>query len=179
MIATNLEASQTMKGDIKLTLTLQDKTNMHHIQELIDHVNNGKLIDLEVKKHRRKRSLDANSYMWMLLHKMAIKLNSSKEEIYIEIIRRVGRFEMLPLKESVVDEWVKIWKSRGIGWYSEVVSDSKLEGYITTINYYGTSTYKSNEMSIVINEVVEECKNLGIETMTPIELKELLSKVKN
>ena len=36
--------------------------------------------------------------------------------------------------------------------------------------YLGSSNYNTQEMSLLIDGVVEECKELGIETLTPQEL---------
>ena len=36
--------------------------------------------------------------------------------------------------------------------------------------YKGSSEFDTKEMSIFIDGIVEECKNVGIETMTPNEI---------
>lgn len=173
MIVKDLEINFTYEGDCKIALTLKGKPNMEQLEGFKTHINNNKLLDVTIKRYRKKRSLDANAYMWVLLQKMAEKLNSAKEEIYLTIIRRVGQFEIIPIKDDAVEHWIKTWNDRGLGWHSEEMRDSTLDGYTTTINYFGTSTYNTKEMSAVINEVVTEAKELGIETMTPNELKTL------
>ena len=45
-------------------------------------------LSLEIKKYRRKRSLDANAYAWVLMSKLAEVLHTSKEEVYEEMLRR-------------------------------------------------------------------------------------------
>ena len=64
-------------------------------------------------------------------------------------------------------------KVKGLGWQSEIMRDSKLDGYITTINYYGSSVYDTREMSLLLDEIVTQAKELGINTMTPNEVKQL------
>lgn len=49
----------------------------------------------------------------------------------------------------------------------------KLPDYKKVISYYGSSVYDSREMSILINEIVDQVKGLDIETMTPEELNAL------
>jgi hypothetical protein len=56
----------------------------------------------EIKEHKKKRSLDANAYCWVLLQKIADKLNSTKEEIYRRIIKEKGTFEILPIKDDII-----------------------------------------------------------------------------
>ena len=177
MIATDIEINYTYEGKCKLILTLQKKPNMDDLQDLKAHANNNKLLDISIKKHRKKRSLDANAYMWVLLQKIAEKISSTKEEIYLNIIRQVGQFEMVPVADDKVEYWINAWNSRGLGWHSERLRGSKFDGYTTTINYYGSSVYNTEEMSIVINSVVDEAKELGIETITPDEINLLLKKM--
>lgn len=126
----------------------------------------------EIKEHKKKRSLDANAYCWVLLQKIADKLNSSKEEIYKRIIKEKGTFEIIPIKNEAVDTFINAWQEHGIGWICETTK-SKLDGYTNVIAYYGSSTYDTKQMAYFIDYIVEEAKELEIETMTPNELESL------
>lgn len=179
MIVTNFELNFDIDGNAKLIINLKDKPNLEQIKELKNHTENDKLLDVTIKKYREKRSLNANAYLWVLCQKIAEKLRTTKEEIYLKIVREVGQFEIVPIKAERAEYWIECWKSKGLGWHSEKLGSSKLDGYINTINYYGTSTYNTEEMSIVINYVVEEAKELGIETMTPDEINLLLAQIEN
>ncbi len=129
----------------------------------------------EIKEYKKKRSLDANSYCWVLCKKIADKLRITKEEVYVKAIHEVGKFEILPIKDEAADTFIKAWSSKGIGWLCEVLNKSKLDGYTNLIAYYGSSIYDTKEMSILIDSIVQEAKQLEIETMTPRELEELMS----
>lgn len=126
----------------------------------------------EIKEHKisKKRSLNANSYCWVLLQKMADVLNSTKEEIYKNAIKDKGSFEILPIKNEAVNTFINAWQEHGIGWVCEVMGESKLDGYTNVIAYYGSSTYDTTQMAHFIDYIVEEAKRLNIETMTPKEL---------
>lgn len=131
----------------------------------------GKMYEAELKEHRKKRSLDANSYAWVLLGKLANKVGLPKEEVYREFVKDVGNnYEILPIRNDAVDKWISNWQQKGIGWVCDILGESKLDGYTNVITYYGSSTYDSLQMSKLINLIVEECKTQGIETMTPAEL---------
>ena len=135
----------------------------------------GKTYDMEIKEHRNKRSLDANSYCWLLLGKIANKVGFGKDEVYREMIKDVGdNFTIVPIRNDVVSKWVENWQSRGVGWVCDIIGESKVEGYTNVITYFGSSTYDTKQMSSLINLVVQECKTLGIETATPAELSLLL-----
>ena len=59
------------------------------------------------------------------------------------------------------------------------MGDSKLKGYTNTINYFGSSTYNTKEMSILLEEIVHQAKELGIDTMTDTEKKQLIEMWEN
>lgn len=131
----------------------------------------GKMYEADLKEHRKKRSLDANSYAWVLLGKLANKIGLPKEDVYREIIKDVGgNYEILPIRNDAVDKWISNWSSKGIGWVCDILGESKLDGYTNVITYYGSSTYDSLQMSRLINLIQEECKQYGIEVMTQAEL---------
>lgn len=131
---------------------------------------------LEIKQHRKKRSLDANAYAWELLGKLAPALSTHEviytpEQIYREMIRDVGgNYEIMPVRNEALERWVQIWTSRGLGWVCEVMGPSKFDGYTNTRCFYGSSVYDAAQMSRLIALIVEECKAAGVETMTPEEL---------
>ena len=49
-----------------------------------------RLYDLDIKEHREKRSLDANAYAWVLIHKLAEAMRISPEEVYLQAILDIG-----------------------------------------------------------------------------------------
>lgn len=135
---------------------------------------------VEIKQHRKKRSLDANAYAWQLLGKLAAALSTpeitySPEHVYREMIRSVGdNYEVIPVRNDALEKWVQVWTSRGLGWVCEVMGASKIKGYTNTRCFYGSSVYDTAQMSRLISLIVEECKAAGVETMTPEELERLV-----
>lgn len=147
------------------------KVNLRDATAFCDEMKDGKVYEADLKEHRKKRSLDANAYAWTLLGKLANKVGLPKEEVYREIIKDVGgNYEVLPIRNDAVDKWIANWQSKGIGWVCDILGDSKLDGYTNVITYYGSSTYDSLQMSRLINLIQDECKQYGIEVMTPAEL---------
>ena len=154
------------------------RTEARNAQKFCDDMKPGRVYDAELKEHREKRSLDANAYAWVLLGKLAAKLNIPKEEVYRQIIRDVGdNYEILPIRDEAVDKWISAWEEKGIGWCCDVLGKSKLGGYTNVIAYYGSSTYDSKQMSDFISLIVQECREQDIETATPRELSLLLGAV--
>ena len=147
------------------------KVNRRDATAFIDEMKDGKVYEADLKEHRKKRSLDANSYAWVLMGKLANKVGLSKEEVYREFVKDVGNnYEIIPIRNDAVVGWISAWQGRGIGWVCDILGESKLDGYTNVICYYGSSTYDSSQMSRLIDLIVYECKLQDIDTMTPAEL---------
>ena len=134
----------------------------------------GKDLDIDFKVHREKRSKDANAYMWVLCEKLAKAQGISKEEVYRANVRQVGVCEPLPIKDEAVDKFAEEWGKRGIGWFVERTDKSKIKGYTLVFAYYGSSTYTTKEMSLLIDYIVQDCVACGIPTDPREELQRML-----
>lgn len=142
------------------------------LREQITALNADKLT-IKVGKFRKKRSLDANAYMWVLCQKLAEKLNITKEEVYRQHIKDIGVCRMVEIDEKAADTLIYSWSLHGVGWVSEKLDHSKHEGFVLIALYYGSSTYNTKHMSRLIDAVVQDCKDQDIETLTPAELQAL------
>lgn len=127
----------------------------------------------ELKDYKPRRSLDSNAYCWLLLGKLQDKLKIPKEEIYKDLIKNIGSYEVIPIKNEAVEKFCNAWHKNGLGWITETTK-SKLEGFTNVLAYYGSSTYNTSEMSRLIDLIVQECQQLDIETKSEAEIKSLL-----
>ena len=125
----------------------------------------------KISPKRRKRSLDANAYCWVLLDRLSEATGIPPKELYRGLIPDVGgNCFVQPIRKDAVERWVEIWQSNGDGWVCEIMGDSKIEGYVNVRSYYGSSQYDTAQMSRLIDLIVQECRQQGIETATPQEL---------
>lgn len=152
----------------KILIVLNERECISSLEELKEDK-----LSVEIKKYRHKRSLDANAYMWVLISKLEEKVNISKDVIYKDAIKNIGVYEVIPVKNEAVDRFIEAWTKNGLGWVCETTK-SKLEGYTNILAYYGSSTYNTAEMSRLIDLIVQECKQLNIETMSKSELDSLI-----
>lgn len=131
--------------------------------------------DVKISEHREKRSLDANAYAWSLINQIGNRLGSSKDEVYVEMLRRYGQNSVV----SVVEEAATVFEKSIKYW--EEIGESKLNGknFIHIRVFTGSSSYDTKEMSILIDGIVSEAKELGIETMTPDEIEQLKRRWEN
>ena len=127
-------------------------------------------VDITVKKWREKRSKDANAYLWALVGRIADALRESKEDIYLDMLKAYGQGGAVSVEQKYSEDFKRSYK------YHEPLGASELNG--KTFEHFrfwvGSSEYNTEEMSILIDGVVKEAKNLGIETMNPNELNSLM-----
>lgn len=130
-------------------------------------------ISVEIKKYRKRRSLDANAYAWVLMDKIAAVLSVDKLDVYRQAIRQIGGVsEIVCVQNTALEKFRAVWEANGIGWQTETMP-SKLEGCTNVAVYYGSSTYDTKQMSLLIDHLIQDAKSIGIETMTPSELERL------
>lgn len=162
----------------KILLNIHDAISMNQLEKL----NNLKAeeLDIEIKKHREKRSLDANSYCWVLCDQIAKELSKdgaifSKEDIYQETIRTFGTFIPFIVTEVAFDKFKEIWQRQGLGY--QVEETARKDKCVRVNCYYGSSSYNTKEMSRIIEALVEQAKELGIETKPKEEIEAMLNEI--
>lgn len=155
----------------KVRVTLEiDEDILEYLEQL--HKLKEEKLSIEIKKYREKRSLDANAYCWVLLQKMAEILKKDKDEVYVDMICKYGVFTHYIVKPSAVERTKEVWRAvRELG---EVTVNGKTG--IQLQCYFGSSTYDTREMSVLIDGIVGECKEMGIQTLTPAEIEDMKRK---
>lgn len=145
--------------------------NLKDITKFCDEeMQEGKTYTADLKQYRRERSLDANAYAWVLMGKLAEKTGIGREKIYRALIREIGGNSVtICVQNQAVDRLCESWQANGLGWITDTL-ESKIEGCTNVILYYGSSSYDSAQMSRLLNLLVQECKQQGIETQTPAQL---------
>jgi hypothetical protein len=133
----------------------------------------------EIKPKAKKRSLNANAYCWDLCTRIAAAVGMSKEDVYRRNIREVGTYTPMPIKEEAIKEFGRIWKAHGVGWFIDIVDDSKIPGYKLIFAYHGSSTYTTAEMSRLIDNLIQDAKSVGIETLSDREKSLLIDEWEN
>lgn len=141
----------------KMMITLESSQNITETEEL-----QNQELTCRLCKFKKRRTLDANAYFWVLAHKLAAKTEIPVGEIYRSYVR-----------DKDLEALMQGWNSNGLGWIAEPF-ESKTEGCTNVILYSGSSTYDTAQMHRLIDLVVQDCKEQGIETMTPAELAMLI-----
>ena len=127
-----------------------------------------------IKERVKKRSLDANAYMWVMVGKIAAAVLATPEEIYRDLLKDIGdNYEVFAVRNEFVEKFPDIWAADHIGWIAENIGPSNEKGHTNFRCFYGSSVYDTKQMSRLIDRVIQECKELGIETLSEMELSRL------
>jgi hypothetical protein len=153
-------------GKPTLTLEINERNDF---EMLVDDLRDKEKLSIEVKQYRAKRSLNANAYAWKLIGEIADVLRTSKDEVYMEVLRRYGQSELVSVQAYIpLGQYVK---------YCEEAGESMLNGKLFKHYrvYKGSSEMDTREMSILIDGIVSEAKGLGIQTETPDQIENMKS----
>lgn len=138
---------------------------------------------ITVKKYRKKRSLDANSFYWLLVGKVADAMRISKPHCHNLMLRRYGQVEffggkiayaMLPDNDETTSRMEQMEESH-------FAPTARLKLGTDGINYRAwkllkpSHRYDSREFSILIDGIVDEAKALGIETLPREEIERMMT----
>ena len=129
-------------------------------------------LNIKAEKYKQKRSLDANAYLWVLCSKLAEVAESSKEEVYEEMLRKYGVVYKDDDGYITVTVKKEVDMSKIAGHWLYYKDNGKFASYLMI---KGTSEYDTAEMAKFLDMVVQEAKELGIETLTPAELERMKS----
>jgi hypothetical protein len=103
------------------------------------------------------------------LTEIANRVRPSKEEVYLEMLKRYGQREMVSVQAHIpITEYIK---------YCEEAGETTLKGKQFK-HYYvfkGSSEFDQREMAIFIDGVVSEAKALGISTETQDQIAKMKS----
>jgi hypothetical protein len=158
----------------KPLLTLEVNEDKSTLQNMYEELKTAERLTIKISKFSKKRSLDANAYCFVLIGKIAEKTNVPKEEVYRAAIKEIGgNYDVVCVQDKAVEALCESWRKMGLGWQAETFP-SKLDGCTNVTLYYGSSTYDVPTMSRLIDNIVQDCKALGIETKSSEELESLL-----
>lgn len=141
----------------------------------------GKDLDIKIVQHREKRTMTQNAYYWVLLAKLAAKLRISTARLHNMKLREVappfvidGKIAMQPIPDTdkAANELLEattyhLKPTSGI----IVGNDDAIYRWYVVLR--GSSTFDTQEMTVLLDSLIEDCKSYGIETMTPDELEKM------
>lgn len=150
-------------------LTLDLESDFRHAYDRLKDLD----VEVTIEKYSENRSLKANGYLWALVTKIANALRESKENIYLDMLKAYGQGGAVSVEEKFADDFERTYK------YRELLGESELKGKL--FKHYrfwvGSSEYSKDEFAILLDGVIQEAKNLGIEVRDQNEIDSLLSEM--
>lgn len=161
----------------KPQITLEVEADAKDLEAL-----SGAKLSIELKRYRKHRSLEANSYYWALCTQIAEAVGQSVPYTHNLLLRRYG--QSMTIGEKVVlipipdtDEasaQVDEAEEYHLKPTSEVKQGNDGVMYRTYIMQKGSHEFDTKEMSRLIDGTISEAKELGIETITENEKLEMM-----
>ena len=117
----------------------------------------------EVKLYKEKRNNNQNSRYWTLLYKLSLKLKIGVQELHKQMLRDYS-------KQGVICA-LSDYDMSGVKYY-DIKSKFKRDGkdYIVYQVYTPSHELKTDEFAILLDGLIQECKQQGIETRSPEEI---------
>lgn len=167
----NIQIYRNLSGTWRVEAEI-DPDSVPLLRRFLDKLK-GRAASAELSVWRDKRSLDANAYAWKLLSMMADTLTLSgcartKDELYIEMLKRYGQGGVVKIQPGKTGSILREFAYKEP---HEKLYDSDDQYYRVWV---GSSQYDTREMSIFIHGIIEDAKELGIETLPPAELERLM-----
>lgn len=160
-----IESARIMGNDLILTASIPDARRF---------VYGFKPGEYEISPTKKKRSLNANAYAWKLINDIALAVRESPEDVYREALKNIPNIcEVLCVQDKAVDSMERLWTRNHIGRRVER-EESKIKGCTNLYIHYGSSDFDTRQMSMLIDNLVQDAQALGIETRPEEEIKSLL-----
>lgn len=169
---------QTVGDDVYLTLRTT-KEYEPAVTRLVFDSQKNPLIGAEFgivdgKDVKKPKTRDMNAYAWALIDKLAVKMRRDKIDVYRDEIRGIGgNAEIVCVPEKAVQKLCENWGKGKVGWITETM-ESKLPGCKNVVLYFGSSTFDRSQMQRFIDNIIEDCKAVGIEVLPEEKLATLM-----
>lgn len=153
-------------GAPQITFSVNEKSDL---LQGYDELKNVELLSIEIKEYKKRRSLNANAYAWKLITEIADVLRLPKDTVYIAMLKRYGQSELISVLSHIpVEGYIKYFEEAG----ESTLNGKHFKHYRV---YKGSSEFDTREMSILIDGIVSEAKELNIQTETPEEIARMKS----
>ena len=129
--------------------------------------------EYDIKKTRKKRSLDANAYAWKLINDISLATRISPEEVYRNALLDIPTLYYIALiPDEYTDAAMTDWQKGHIGRKAE--KEPAYTGYSNVFFHMGSSDFDTRQMSMLIDNLIQDCRALDIETRPQDEIEALL-----
>lgn len=136
-------------------------------------------LDITIKKHRKRRSLDANACLWACLAEMASALRTDNWSMYLYELERYGKYTYILVRPDAVEAVKSQWRETKVVGETTAADPStgREQTMIQMICFFGSSTYDSKEFSRLLDGVISDMKDLHLATPMPREVQQMIAEM--
>jgi hypothetical protein len=157
-------------GQFQIAFTVNEPSAIGHV----DNIKDCEKLSINVEEYRDNRSKNANRLLWNCLSKIAVAMTPpvDKWDVYLEMLKRYGKFTYICVKPNMVEAMKKQWRE------TEVIGDIDINGTkaVQLLCYFGSSTLNTKEFSVLLDGVISEMAEMGLQTPTSQEMQMALEK---
>ena len=149
----------------QITFTINEPSAVKEI----DAIKDCERLNIRAEKYKDNRSNNANRLLWHCLSEIGKAMTPpiDKWEVYLQMLRRYGKYTYMLVKPNAVEDLKAIWRE------SEDIGEIDVNGQkaVQMLCYYGSSTYDTKEFSVLLEGVISEMEQMGLQTPTSQEMK--------
>ena len=156
--------SFSAKGQVRISFEFNEKPTA---LKLADELKDAEKLCFKIDRYRERRSLNANNYAWKLMTEIGNETRQSKEDVYFQMLKRYGQSELISVLAHIpIGQYVKYCEEAG----ESILNGKRFKHYRV---FKGSSEFDTREMSIFLDGVIGEAKDLGVQTDTPNQIAKL------
>lgn len=144
-------------GQLLITFAINEASAISEIDKIKD----VEKLSIEAKKHREKRSLDANALLWACIGDIAKAMTppADKWDVYLDMLKNYGKYTYICVKPNVVEAMKAQWRE------CEVLGEVDINGQksVQMLCYFGSSTLNTKEFSDLLEGVIYEMEQVGLQ----------------
>lgn len=130
--------------------------------------------EYEIRPAKKKRSIDANAYAWALINLIAEAVKLPPRDVYKQALENIPNIcQIICMKSAAAQDMERLWLKDHIGRRVQT-QPSQIPGCTTMFLYFGSSDFDSRQMSMLIDNLIQDAHTLGIETRPQEEINALL-----
>lgn len=150
----------------EITFTVDGNLTAAQLESIAD----AEKLRITAVKWHKKRSLDANALLWKCLGDIAASLGADKWQIYLMMLKRYGKYTYVCVRPEAVEMVKRQWRE------TEEVGKVEINGQeaVQLLCYYGSSTYDTKQFSTLLDGVISEMQEMGLETPASEEMRRSL-----
>lgn len=141
----------------KLKLRLSQDKLFAVVAQIEEFIRDGKMYELVVQRETKRRSVDANALLWKACSFIADHLRTDKDSVYKQMLFRYGVSILCKIPDKYKEQFLR---NEPYVQLHETLPKEERAAYYRLA--FGSSKYDTRQMSVLIDGVLSEIKEMGL-----------------